>query len=272
MLQLSPSIQITASGPKGVLAVLDTYPYLGVDGVQNAAGETPDPQVAPGSLIAIFGANLAPAAQAGANNPLAQAISGVTVQVDTTHYLPLFFVSPGQINAQLSSDLADGEHTLTVHQDRQPDVSTTFKVRRNAPGLFTQTIGDKPYAVALHDDGTPVTPDKPAQQGETITLLGTGFGPARPAPLDGFILPQDPKTAQYPLVDGAEIRVGDKTVLQPVSSQAAKGFIGIASVRIKITPDLPAGTTVELCAAVKDPSDPDGKTFRMSNKVVLPLK
>ena len=121
-------------------------------------------------------------------------------------------------------------------------------MKRDAPGLFTQTAKDVTYALATHNDGKQVTPDYPAARGETITLYGTGFGPSKPAALDGFMLPAYPKSAQYTLLDAVEIRIGDKTVLQPVSAQAAKGYIGTAALRIKVPADA-AGESVELRAA-----------------------
>jgi uncharacterized protein (TIGR03437 family) len=108
--------------------------------------------------------------------------------------------------------------------------------------------------------------------GETVTLLGTGFGPSQPVPPDGLVLPLDPKAPEYPLVDPVEIRVGDTLVLQPASSQAAKGYAGMQAIRLMIADELPVSATVELRAAVKDPADQEGKTFHESNKVLLPIK
>ena len=197
------------------------------------------------------------------------------VQVND-QYLPLFSISPQQITAQLSSNFAAGQYALTVHQPGEADVSANFTVKRNAPGLFTNTIGDQVFASATHADGTSVTPDSPAVQGETITLLGTGFGPCQPAPLDGFAVPLLPANILYSLVDPVQIRVtdtaGDIIVLQPVSVEAEKGSVGMIAVSMQITSALPSATNVQLQAAVQDPGDPTGKTFDLSNIVLLPLK
>jgi uncharacterized protein (TIGR03437 family) len=264
---LSPSLKLRMYEPRTVLANLATYPYA--DSVGNAAGETPETNVAPGSIISIRGVDLADTTANGAASPLAQSIAGVTATVNG-RLLPLFSVSPAQVNAQLPSDFTEGSYTLTVHQSGKKDASVKFTVKRDAPGLFTETANDVTYALALHDDGKQVTPDNPAGRGETVTLLGTGFGPSKPAALDGFAVPATPATRLYPLVDTVEIRVGDKTVLQPASSQAAKGYIGTAALRVTIPSDA-AGESFELRAAVKDPADKSGKTYHESNTVQIPL-
>src|SRR6185295_8445827 len=110
--------------------------------VRNAAGETPISAVAAGSIISIYGVNLASDLLAGPASPLAQTLNNVTVRIGG-RLLPLLFVSPGQINAQLPSDLAEGSYALTVRWEGKPDVSASFQVARNAPGLFNNVIEGK---------------------------------------------------------------------------------------------------------------------------------
>ena len=40
-----------------------------------------------------------------------------------------------------------------------PDVRTSFSVTRSAPGIFTQSVNGELFAVAAHEDGSPVTLD-----------------------------------------------------------------------------------------------------------------
>ena len=82
--------------------------------------------------------------------------------------LPLLYISPTQINAQLFSDLSDGTYTLTVHHTTQQDASRNFKVQRNSPGLFQwyPEQGD-PTVAAFREDGSMLTADNPAVINET---------------------------------------------------------------------------------------------------------
>jgi len=226
--------------------------------VQNAAGQTPQPEVAAGSLVSIYGANLAPGVAVGGNNPVPQTLNGVVV-VAAGHILPLMYVSPWQINALLPGDLAPGDYDLTVSSLGNPDVLTSFTVARNAPGLLTYPTDNRPYALALHQDGSLITPSAPAIPGETITVLGTGFGPLTLPYIDGFPAPPLPENA---LVDPVTVSLGG-SVLTPSWSGAAVGFVGLDSLQIVIDDTVPTGATLEMVATV------NGVT---SNTVLLPIQ
>src|SRR5262249_60285785 len=103
----SRSITLSMNSPKFLRAVLDRVPALLEKAVKNAVGETPLDAVAAGSIISIFGVNLAAEYQAGPQSPLKQTLADVTVMI-SGKLLPLLFVSPDQINAQLPADLPEG--------------------------------------------------------------------------------------------------------------------------------------------------------------------
>ena len=85
--------------PRLVRVILNRVPYIAPAGVRNAAGETPEPGVAAGSLISIFGESLSEKYVAGTSSPLAQTLGDVVVQVED-RLLPLVYVSPQQINGR----------------------------------------------------------------------------------------------------------------------------------------------------------------------------
>ena len=244
--------------PKSVVAVLNPVPAL-VDGaVKNAVGNTPLDAVAPGSIISISGVNLAAAAQAGPASPLAQTLGNITVTL-AGQLLPLRFVSPGRITAQLPPDLPAGAYTLTVHSDGNPDVSTGFTVARNAPGLFHTIVNGNAYGLFVHQDGTPVTADNPAVLNETVSLMGTGFGPLLQTPTEGFAVSQSPNSA---VADPVSI-VSSGNTITPSYAGAADGTVGLDSIQFQIAPPLPTGTTVEFKINVGGQD---------SNTVLLPLQ
>ena len=252
-----PSGVITMSTPRIVIAMMDAVPYIPPAGVKNAVGDTPSSTVAPGSLISISGQHLSPKTDVGRVNPLAQTIDGVYVTV-ADRILPLLYVSPEQINAQIPSSLPDGDYTLQVHSPGQDDVSASFTVSRNSPGLFGQSMNSQLYAIALHDNGSPITPDSPAQAGETVSLLGTGFGPYTVPVIDGFFPPDPPPS----LADSVSIIAGDQNP-PLIWAGAAPGFSGITITKFRVPTAMSGAGTVQVNVSVNGAS---------SNSVVLPIQ
>lgn len=252
-----PRVTVTTTGSKYLRAMVEKIPTVTPTTVKNAAADTPEPGVAAGSLISVYGANLAPEWVQGANSPLAQTLGGVRVLVDD-RILPLMFVSPGQINAQLPSDLAEGRYRLLVQGETQEDATTFFNIQRNAPGLFTMPVDSQPFGMILRADSSLATTENPAESGEEVTLLGTGFGPYKEGSIDGFAPPLGMKLT---LADSVEILVGDQ-IVTPTSAAAHPGWVGIQAIKFKVGPEFGSGA-VEFKVRVNG---------RESNKVLLPVK
>jgi uncharacterized protein (TIGR03437 family) len=254
----SRTLTLSMGSPKTLRAVLDRVPALLERAVKNAAGETPLDSVAAGSIVSIFGVNLAASYQASPASPLRQTLGDVTVMI-SGKLLPLVFVSPDQINAQLPSDLTDGVYTLTVHSSGKPDVSAEFTVVRNAPGLFSQLVDGRAFGLFLHENGDPITADSRAKRNETVTLLGNGLGPFLQMPPEGFAVSE---SAVFALADAVTIVAGDSSI-DPLYAGVAAGRAGVTAIRFKIDDSLPAGSTAEIKVRVRD---------RESNTVLLPLE
>ncbi len=252
-----PSVQLTMNGPHTVRAELNPVPYISPGGIQNSAAPTTNNAVAPGSAVAVYGVNLA-SANSSSPSRLAKTLDGVSVRAGG-QLLPLFFVSPGQINAQLASNLPVGQHTLTVQVEGKPDANSNFTVARNAPGLFLDATDDGSFAVATHRDGSAISAASPARRGEVVTLYGTGLGPYNPAPADGVPVPSATK---YPLADAVIVMVGEHQA-NPVWAGAASGRIGVAIVQLKIDDSFPHATNVSLNVRVNGVN---------SNIVLLPVE
>src|ERR1017187_1705400 len=232
----APSGTLTMTVPRDVVAQLNSVPYISSPALNNAAGVTPQQAVAAGSVASLFGLNLASTAVIGPSSPLAQTLAGATGHIGA-NYLPLYFVSPTQINLQVPPDLAPGQQTITVSPQGMPDVSANFQIARNAPGLFPMNLGGQSYALALHEDGSLVTPDAPAIKGELLTVCGTGFGPTDHARPFGFPVPATPP---YLVVDPVSAQVGAST-LTVESAYALPGSIGVDAVQFRLDSTVPSG-------------------------------
>jgi uncharacterized protein (TIGR03437 family) len=174
--------------------------------------------------------------------------------------LPLLFVSPQQINAQVPSGLPDGEYTLKVQWVGHPDVSGTFTISRNAPGLYTRANDlNEPLVLATHEDGSAVTHESPARRNETITIYGNGFGPYDRSVIDGFLIPP---SELYNVTDSVTVNAGESSYT-PLSARAAENMVGTTVVQLKIADGMPGGATLDLTVTV------NGKN---SNRVQLPVE
>ncbi len=251
-----PSGVVAMSAPRMVKALLDPVPYIGPAGVGNAAGTTPQTGVAPGGIVSIFGVNLATDTFVAPDGMLPQTLGGVTVRVGD-RLLPLFFVSPLQINAQMPDDMAPGSQVLTVSSTGAADVRAAFTVVRNAPGLFPVATSGQAMAMAIHEDGSPVTSDAPAKTGELLTVYGTGFGPTeRPRP-EGFPIPQTPT---YNIVDSVTLQAGTLSITAE-GAFAVPGRLGIDAATFRLDSSVTGTVTLKVTVNGVD-----------SNTVMLPVQ
>ncbi len=224
---------VRMSAPRSVRAVMSRREQPAPIIVQNAAAETPAGGVAAGSIVSIYGSNLALAAATAAPGVLPQVLGGASVRVGD-RLLGLLFVSPTQINAQLPWDLEPGDYSLSVLEEGRNAASTTFAVVRNAPGLFA---GNDREAIAAHDDGSPITRENPVRSGEIVVLYGTGLGPYDRRPPEGFPIPSG---LVYLVADPVEVLIGDR-VVAPLADAAAAGQVGITLIQFGIPDPLPPG-------------------------------
>ncbi len=96
--------------------------------------------LAPESIAAAFGVNLATQTVAATSTPLPTTLAGTTLRVRDSAGVerpaPLFFVSPGQINYQVPAGTALGVATLTVVNGNGQSSSGTAQIALVSPGFF----------------------------------------------------------------------------------------------------------------------------------------
>jgi uncharacterized protein (TIGR03437 family) len=112
------------------------------------------PQLAPASLAAAFGLNLATSTQsAQPDRPLPTVLAGVSVRVvdamETSRLSPLIFVSPTQINFLIPSGTALGAGRISFMNSDGPTSIGNVEFVNVAPGLFTADSTGTGIAAAL---------------------------------------------------------------------------------------------------------------------------
>jgi uncharacterized protein (TIGR03437 family) len=247
------------TSPRTVLAMLDAVPYVPPAAVGNGAGGAPGTGVAPGSIVSVYGVNLTPVTLVGPSNQLVQTLGGLTLRAGD-RLLPLIFVSPSQINAQLPADMALGNAVLTISSTGQQDVQSSFTVVPDAPGVFSAVSAEgKAFALATHADGSVVSTAAPVQQGEAITVYGTGFGPTVPSRPEGLPVAASPALT---LQDAASVQVGGVS-FDVQAGYAVPGAIGVDAVVFVVGSNAPGATDAALTVTVNG---------QVSNSVLIPLQ
>jgi len=254
----STSAMLSTASPQTAVLLLDPVPAIAPGGIQNAAIGASANGFAGGSLISIFGANLAPAVQAGPSSPLLQTLQNVTVRIDDA-FLPLVFVSPQQINAQLPYATAQGSHTVVVQWQGMPATSAPIPVVRNAPGLFNSGTPAQSIGAFVRADGTPVTTGNPAHANEIVSVLGTGLGPYAANPPDGYLFDE---SSGYTLVDPVVVLAGTTQITNILYAGRSSAGVGVDAVRFSVPASLPAAAFLAVKIQVNG---------QVSNTVLLPI-
>ena len=114
-----------------------------IGGTANGASFTA--AYAPGMLVTIFGSNLANSPEPAATVPLVTYMEGFEATLNGV-LMPLYYVSAGQVNAQIPYGIATGPATLEVYNGGQ-SASSTIQIAAAAPGIFVDGQGNTvPYA------------------------------------------------------------------------------------------------------------------------------
>jgi uncharacterized protein (TIGR03437 family) len=195
--------------------------------------------VAPGSLISIFGDNLASGAVTASGIWPTQ-LGNTKVSVNGTA-LPLYYVSPTQVNAQLPVDLAAGSAQLTVSVGGTTSATVNFTVVAAAPGIFTYSGLLRAIAQDFtgNPNGTLVGPSTPAHAGDVLVVYLTGGGAVKPTGgtwTTGGLAPPglSPVTAPYSVTIGG---LPATTTYLGLTS----GFIGLYQLNVQVPAGLPSG-------------------------------
>lgn len=171
-----------------LLGAAVAQPTVFSGGVINGASFIPNQPVAVGSVVSIFGSGLAAKTIPAETVPLSM-VMGQTAVFINGELAPLFFVSDGQINAQLPWDLIpSGQQTATVNVVVQNgsvySAAQNFTVTNWGPGIYSIPPGAG-YAVAINNaDGSiaapigaiPGYPTHPAKVNDVMIMYANGLG------------------------------------------------------------------------------------------------
>jgi len=162
--------QITA---RGSLQSNDQAPALSPGGIVNAASFAAQAPLAPGSLISIFGSNLATGLEAAANVPLPMTLAGNTIVIGGQQ-TPLVFASGGQVNAMVPYGLAvNTSQQVIASRGNSISVPQSINMAPAAPGIFLRAGGQ---GAIVDRNNFVVDSTHPVKAGDVIVIYCTGLG------------------------------------------------------------------------------------------------
>lgn len=213
-----------------------------------------------------FTSSLTGVQSAPMTGPLPLTLGGVSVRFANSQ-APIFAVAnisgQEQINVQVPCEVSAGQQQLVVTAGGQASDGFTVTVADVQPGIFTFTnSANNGQAVAIHSNGTYVTPESPALLGETVTAFFTGLGGTNEARATNAL-----GTGQT--VPNDRIIIGVNSQGMPViAAQYAPNLIGVYTVRFTVDPIAGTGNALAFAIGVVNSS---GQTV-YGNPTTLPVR
>jgi uncharacterized protein (TIGR03437 family) len=208
---------------------------ISAGGIVNAASFASP--VAPGSLISVFGQNLASSTESASGISWPVTLGDSLVQVNGVN-IPLYSVSPQQINAQLPFEAVPGIAAMSIRNSRGSTEPVAFTVAPASIGIFVSANTTR--AIAQNQDGTLNSVMNPESRGKAIVLYLTGQGAVSPAVLTGQPAPKD-GVSQAALPFNATI---GSVAADVFFLGLTPGFIGLAQANLIIPAAAPVSDDV----------------------------
>ena len=216
-----------------------SFPVVPANGVAEGAGFSA--LVSVGGIGSIFGTNLATGTTTATTLPLLTTLGGTTVTMNGNP-VPLFYVSPLQINFQVPWELpASSPVSLDVSTANGTSSAITVSLSPAAPGIFTinttNSASQGAIQIANSNPAVFVAPvgaisgvtSRPAKPGDDLTIFCSGLGAVTNTPADGS-----------PGVSGSNLSNVQAAVSVTIGGQTAPflfaglapGFVGLYQVNV----------------------------------------
>lgn len=221
--------------------------------------------LAPESIAAAFGSQLAPALAAASTLPLPTQLAGTSVKIKdsagTERLAPLFFVAPQQVNYQIPSGTAAGAAQVTVLSGENSFVGTA-QINHVAPAVFAANANGSGVAAAValrvRVDGTQVyepvarfdqllgrfvaVPIELGAEDEQVFLLLFGTGARFRSSLSAVALHIGEMAAEVSFAGAVPDLVG----LDQINARLSRSLIGRGAVEVVLLVDGYAANTVQI--------------------------
>jgi uncharacterized protein (TIGR03437 family) len=238
-------------------------PQVASGGVLSTASYSLQTPVSPGMLVSIFGGNLTAAGQfyTVPAYPLPTQAGGTSVTLGG-ELLPLFAVTPGQINAILPFDLpVNTTLPLVVTYNNAISAPEPVSLIASEPGIFTGSENGLGLGIVViyHADGSAALagPGNAASAGDTLVIYCTGLGDVTPRLIAGSPAPLQPLSMA---IDPVTVTLGGKSV--PVSfAGPTPGYAGLYQINATVPTGIAASAQAPLILTQSGRSSPAAVTI-----------
>lgn len=230
----------------GGVALHAQTPVITPGGVANAAGTASSTAIAPGSLVSIYGSNLAGALTQAGSIPLSTTLSSTSVTFNNIP-APLLFVVGSQINAQVPWEVTGTTAQVVVTNGGTKSAPVSATLAPAVPAIFAYNdsmaiaYGNSDQAFAWPTGAVAGATSHPAKIGDptTLVILATGLGPVTPAVPTGGL----PPTGASPTTGTPNVTIGGVPA-QVVFCGMINFAVGVYQINVVIQPGTPTGNAI----------------------------
>jgi uncharacterized protein (TIGR03437 family) len=253
-------------------------PTLAVNGILNGASFSAETPTSPGSIVSLFGSDFISQLAVAPGNPLPTSLEGVSVTFNGIP-APLFFVAPGQINAQVPFGVSGPDASVRVTNPAGSSEIRSINLAPQSPAIFTANQNGVGQAVIVFGNTATIvgpvragTDWRPARAGDTITIYANGLGAVTPPVNDGWNSCElsicTPNLSNLTLritTVRPQIRIG--TVAVPdnliLFSGLAPQFAGLYQINLTLPPGITPGDSVPVVIQMGNNVSPPNITIAL---------
>jgi len=186
-IDVSGNLYVTDSGNNAIREITPAPKGSVLLRVANAASDQGG-GIAPGEIVAVYGAGLGPS-QGLSSSP--DPTGRIPIQLSGTQVLfngipgAILYTSAGQVSAIVPYEVSGASVQVTVSYQGQVTAPVTVPRVASSPAIFSLDSTGTGQARAFNADGTANSTSKPAIQGTLLTFYATGEGLTSPPGVDG---------------------------------------------------------------------------------------
>ncbi len=212
-----------------------------------AAASSTITTAAPGSIVSIYGTDLAAYASDLTGFPvdfpaLVTSMNGVTATVAGVK-APFYYVAPGLLNVQVPFEVAAGSQPVIVTTPAGASPAQNLTVAGVAPSIFIIDLATSLGAIVKSSDFSLVTSSNKVSAGDTIVIYATGLGQTTPAALTGVRVVPPP--GGFNNTSTVSVTIGGQTAT-PVSSVLVPGYVSLYQTAVVVPSGVSGNSPVVL--------------------------